>query len=352
MFSQDEEILRKKLGQMIIVGFVGESAPEGVLEDLSTRNLGGIVFDAANGNLKSPAQIQRAIDQIRNGAETPPFIAIDQEGGTVGRLNGSNGFASTPTAHELGTIVGSLDSTRKQASLMASWLRSCGFNVNLAPVSDVDVNPESPIIGNRGRSFSADPARVAAYDQVFVNEFHALNIITALKHFPGHGSAGTDSHLTLPDITHTWSASELTPYRELLKTNSIDMVMVGHLFNASLDSVYPSSLSRATVQGLLRDSLQYNGVTITDDLFGMKAITANFGYWDAAEYAINAGVDILMYAFNVLNNESLCRQLIDTLLSKVKAGLIAETRIDEAYNRILRLKKKYIIKDSQAASKS
>jgi beta-N-acetylhexosaminidase len=227
-----------------------------------------------------------------------------------------------------------------------SGLQSCGFNVNLAPVADVEVNPLSPTIGYRGRSFSADPLTVAAHDQVFVDEFHARNIITTLKHFPGHGSTVADSHLTLPDITNTWTTIELTPYRELLKTNSVDMVMVGHLFNASLDSVYPSSLSRATIQGLLRDSLHYNGVTITDDLFDMKAITANFGSWDAAEYAINAGVDILMYASNVLNNVSLCRQLIDKLESKVKAGLIAESRIDEAYNRILQLKKKYLIRDS------
>jgi beta-N-acetylhexosaminidase len=352
MFSRNNETLRKKLGQMIIVGFAGKSVPDGIMADLSTQNLGGIVLSTKNGNLKSPAQIQRVIVQMQNAAETPPFIAIDQEGGIIGRLNASNGFILTPTAHELGTKIGSLDATRKQASLMASWLQSCGFNVNLAPVADVEVNPLSPTIGYRGRSFSADPLTVAAHDQVFVDEFHARNIITTLKHFPGHGSAVADSHLTLPDITNTWTTIELTPYRELLKTNSVDMVMVGHLFNASLDSVYPSSLSRATIQGLLRDSLHYNGVTITDDLFDMKAITANFGSWDAAEYVINAGVDILMYASNVLNNVSLCHQLIDTLESKVKGGLIAEKRIDEAFNRILQLKKKYFIKDSAVTFKS
>jgi beta-N-acetylhexosaminidase len=178
---------------------------------------------------------------------------------------------------------------------------------------------------------------------VFVEQFQARNIVTTLKHFPGHGSAGTDSHLTLPDITSTWSSNELTPYKELIKTNSVDIVMVGHLFNANIDSVYPSSLSHATIQSLLRDSLHYSGVVITDDLYNMKAITDNFGFWDAAEYSINAGTDILLYVYNIVNNGSLCRQLIDSLESKVRRGVIAEARIDEAYNRILQLKKQYTI---------
>lgn len=341
--ARGDEPLRKKLGQMILVGFVGQTMPDSLLADLSTRNLGGIILSTGNGNLKSPTQIQQLTAQIRDIAQTPPFVAVDQEGGNVARLNASDGFASTYTAYQLGTTFGSVDSTRVQASLMASWVKTCGFNLNFAPVADVDVNPLSPAIGYYGRSFSADPATVAVHDQVFVDAFHAQNIVTTLKHFPGHGSAGTDSHLTLPDITTTWSTAELTPYRELIKTNSIDMVMVGHLFNSTIDSVYPATLSHATVQGLLRDSLHYAGVVITDDLYNMKAITNNFGFWDAAEHSINAGVDILLYVSNTLDSASLCRKLIDTLESKVRRGLIAQARIDEAYSRILQLKNRYTI---------
>ena len=337
------EPLRKKLGQMIMLGFVGQTIPDSLLADLSTRNLGGIILSTGNGNMVSRAQIEQLITNIKNSSQTPPFIAVDQEGGMVARLNASDGFASTYTAFQLGTTFASLDSTRAEASLMASWLKTCGFNLNFAPVADVDVNPVSPAIGYYGRSFSADPMTVAAHDQVFVDEFHNQNIITSLKHFPGHGSASTDSHLTLPDITHTWSSAELTPYRQLMQTNSVDMVMIGHLYNAFLDSVYPASLSHSTVQGLLRDSLHFGGVVITDDLYNMQAITDNFGFWDAAEHSINAGVDILLYVDNTLNGASLCRQLVDTLESKVNRGLIAESRIDEAYSRILQLKNRYTI---------
>ncbi len=331
------------LGQMIVEGFVGQSVPDSVLADLSSRNLGGVILSTGNGNLKSRLQIQQITSQIRNASQTPPFIAVDQEGGFVARLNASDGFASTHTAYDLGTTFASLDSTRAQASLMASWLQTSGFNVNFAPVADVDVNPVSPAIGYYGRSFSADPLVVSAHDKVFIDEFHTRHIVTTLKHFPGHGSAGTDSHLTLPDITNTWSPSELTPYDQLLGTNSVDMVMVGHLFNAGIDSVYPSSLSHATIQGLLRDSLHFSGVAITDDLYNMKAITDNFGFWDAAEHAINAGTDILLYVNNTVNNGSLCRQLVDTLEAKVRRGEIAESRIDEAYGRIMMLKRQYAI---------
>jgi len=341
MPSHAEKSLGRKLGQLIILGFKGQFVPDRILEDLATRNLGGIVLTTANENLGSPAQIQKVLRQIREVSKTPPFLAIDQEGGKVARLNATNGFSSTSSAYHLGTTAGSLDATRAQAGLMASWLQSCGFNMNLAPVADVNVNPLSPTIGLPQRSYSVDPLSVAAHDRAFIEEFHKRKIITVLKHFPGHGSAGTDSHVTLPDITTSWTDTELIPYRELLNGGCVDMVMIGHLYNAALDDTFPSSLSRATIQGLLRDSLGFRGVAITDDLHNMMAITANFGYWDAAEHAINAGVDILLYGSNEADSFPLCSQLINVLESKVRHGIIAESRIDEAYNRIQQLKNRY-----------
>ncbi|HTP79478.1 MAG TPA: glycoside hydrolase family 3 N-terminal domain-containing protein [Bacteroidota bacterium] len=338
-----DDALRRKLGQMIIVGFIGSSITDTLLADLSTRNLGGVIVSYANGNLISPLQIQQFMMQIKNAAETPPFIATDEEGGEVARLNASDGFASTYTAYTLGTTFNSIDSTRKEAALMASWMQYCAMNVNFAPVVDVNVNPSSPAIGYYGRSFSADPMTVAAHAQAFIDQFHAAGLITTLKHFPGHGSATEDSHYNLPDITDTWSSNELIPYRQLLGTNSVDIVMVGHLFNAHIDSVYPASLSYATVQGLLRDSLGFGGVAVTDDLYNMGAITDHYSDWDAAEHAINAGVDILLYVNNTLNNQSLVRQMIDTLESKVEQGRISMARIDEAYNRISNLKNRYSV---------
>jgi beta-N-acetylhexosaminidase len=335
-----DDQLRHKIAQMIIVGFNGTTVPDSLRTDLTGRNLGGVVL--LGRNCVSPAQIQQLNVQIRSLAQTPPFIAVDQEGGTVARLNQSNGFAPTFSAYWSGTVLNSADSTASQAATMAGWLNSSGFSANFAPVLDVNVNPQSPAIGHYGRSFSGNPSTVALHAERYIDQFHARRIITTLKHFPGHGSAGTDSHLELPDITSTWADSELIPYRSLLAVNKVDMVMVGHLYNARIDSIYPSSLSFNTITGLLRESLGYKGVVITDDLFAMRAITDRYGYGEAAVRAINAGVDVLLYVGNMLNGSSLVRQLTDTIEANVRNGIIAESRINESYARIQQLKGRFL----------
>jgi beta-N-acetylhexosaminidase len=228
---------------------------------------------------------------------------------------------------------------------MASWLGAGGFNTNFAPVVDVNVNPASPGIGQNGRSFSRIPLTVTSHASRFVDEFHARNVMTTLKHFPGHGSATSDSHFSLPDITRTWADSELIPYRELLARNSVDIVMTGHLYNAHIDSVYPTSLSYNAVTRLLRDSLHYNGVVITDDLYNMAAITDRYGFGAAARLAVNAGTDVLLYVWNLRNGSSLCKAVIDTIEAQVLGGAISAARIDESYTRIMQLKGRYLSTD-------
>ena len=337
--SQDS--LRLKLGQMIVVGFLGSTVPDSLFVDLSQRNLGGVIVSVANGNLNNPAQIWQLTAALRAASTIPPFIAVDQEGGRVARLGAGNGFAATNSAYTLGTTWASLDSTRSQAALMAGWLVQCGLNLNLAPVIDVNVNPVSPAIGYYGRSFSADPAVVASHAAVFIDAFRQRGLMTATKHFPGHGSASTDSHFTLPDITNSWSNAELDPYRALIASGRLDVVMVGHLFNAQIDSGYPTSLSALTVEGLLRGSLGYNGVVITDAM-GMGAL-ADFDFYERAERAINAGADILLYTSSIRNNGSLVRQLVDSLVAGVASGRIAGAQIDKSYRRVMDLKNRTII---------
>jgi beta-N-acetylhexosaminidase len=328
---------------MIVVGFIGQTVTDTLYADLFLRNLGGVILSGANGNLNSPSQIQTLTAQIRTAAQTAPFIATDQEGGKVARLNASNGFANTLSAYTLGTTYHSIDSTRKQSALMADWLRSCGINVDFAPVVDVNVNPSSPAIGALGRSFSASPAAVSAHAKAFADELHAKGIMATTKHFPGHGSAASDSHNGFTDITTTWLSSELIPYQQLFAGNSVDLVMIGHLFNAKIDSVYPASLSHAAIRGLLRDTLGYNGVVITDAM-GMGAITKYYGVWDAAERSINAGTDILLYTSSIdSTGASFVRKLIDTLEARVQRGRIAQSRIDEAYDHVMQLKSRYLI---------
>lgn len=334
IFSQS---LKEKIGQMVWVGFSGTKLNDTIKVDLAKRNIGGVILFA--NNISNPTQIKLLNDTIKLFAKTPPFIAVDQEGGKVARLNSSNGFSNTYTAYQLGTIFNSEDSTRKTARTMANWLKQTGFNVNLAPVADVNVNPNSPAIGKLERSFSSIPINVFYHVNWFVDEFNKMNIITCLKHFPGHGSALQDSHLGFTDITNTWTENELLPYQYLINSNYNNLVMIGHLYNSKLDQVYPASLSKKVTTDLLRTSLGFNGVTITDGM-SMQAITANYTFDQSIELAVNAGNDILLFTGTLRLGTSLASQIIDIIESKVIQGKISPNRIEESYQRIKSLKMK------------
>jgi len=222
---------------------------------------------------------------------------------------------------------------------MAQWLYDSGINTNLAPVVDVNVNPSSPAIGYYGRSFSANALKVFSHADWFISEFENYNIISTLKHFPGHGSAEQDSHLGFTDITTTWADSELVPYRQLISAGYSDMIMVGHLFNAHLDSIHPASLSRNVITGLLRDSLGFQGVVISDAMF-MRAITDNYSFEEAIVLAINAGTDLLLYTNNEYNGSSLVAEVTHIIRENIGEGVILQNQIEESYQRIIALKTK------------
>ncbi len=332
------QTLRQKIGQMIWTSFTGTRLHDTIKVDLQQRNLGGVILFAAN--ISNPTQVKLLNDTIKMFAAVPPFIAVDQEGGKVARLNKSNGFDTSYTAYTLGVIFNKEDSTRRLAGTMAGWLKQSGFNVDLAPVVDVNVYPQSPAIGKLERSFSRRPDTVFLHAKWFINEFNKKNIVTCLKHYPGHGSALQDSHLGFTDITNTWADSELIPYQLLFANGFSDMVMSGHLYNAHLDSVYPASLSSNVTSNLLRTQLGFTGVTVTDAM-SMSAITQNYSFEDAVEFAVNAGNDILLYTSVLRNGTSLTKQVIDIIEQKIQQGKIPLSRIDESYNRIIQMKTKY-----------
>jgi beta-N-acetylhexosaminidase len=344
IYSQSSD-LRKKIGQMIMVGYSGKFLPKILKDDLQIRNLGGVVFFAAN--IVSPARLKSLTDSLKLLSNITPFIAIDQEGGKVARLSSSNGYEATYSAYKLGTIINNEDTTRWEAGKMAGWLRDGGINVNLAPVVDVNVNPLSPAIGFYERSFSRNPEDVFKHANWFISEFHSKNIITTLKHFPGHGSAMQDSHLGFTDISNTWADSELVPYQRLIGQDYRDFVMSGHLYNNKLDSVFPASLSKNIITDLLRNRLAYKGLIITDELF-MQAITQNYTFEQSVEYAVNAGNDVLLFSTNIRNDNPLVEEVINIIEGKINEGKIPITRIEEAYNRIIELKQRYSLISSIA----
>jgi beta-N-acetylhexosaminidase len=332
------------IGQMILAGFRGFSVNKDstIVHDIRDRHLGGVVlFDydmfwgEGRRNIRSAAQVRQLISDLQANADIPLFVAVDQEGGKVQRLKKQYGFPETPSAATL--CAKGEAAVREAGETVGRTLSSVGFNLDFAPVADVNVDPDSPAIGRLGRSFSSDPEEVARCASAFMDGLHEAGVLSCPKHFPGHGSAGTDSHKGLTDVTATWSDAELIPYRELIAGGGTDMIMTAHIFNARLDSRYPATLSSKVITGLLRDRLAYDGVIVTDDM-DMGAVADQFGRREAVRRAIEAGADILLFGNNLSFDVHIVGKVHAIIRSLVEDGTIPEARIRASFERIMRLK--------------
>lgn len=343
-----DETLEKKIGQMLLIGFRGMEIDENnpIYEDLRQGRVGGVVlydYDVVKGaydrNIESPEQVKalnQSISQLYKYADAPPFISVDQEGGRICRLKEKYGFPKTYSQQYLGELNNS-DSTRANARVIASTLNDNYFNLNFAPVVDLNVNPDCPAIGKLERSFSSDPDVVFAHSSIVIEEHNDFSIATALKHFPGHGSSKADSHEGFTDVTDTWSEAELEPYSRLIDAGKVKMVMTAHIFNANLDANYPATLSKNIITGILREQMGYDGVIVTDDM-NMGAIAENYGLETAIELSIVAGADILLFANNLTYDPDIAVKARDIILNLISEGKISKDRIDESYDRIMKLK--------------
>jgi beta-N-acetylhexosaminidase len=267
----------------------------------------------------------------------PLLIAADNEGGQVQRLHPRLGYTAAPSHAELGS-QDDLTLTELESRRIARTLKEAGINWNLAPVVDVALNPENAVIVQRGRSFSALPERVTAHARAFVLGHRAENVLTSLKHYPGHGSSRDDSHLGFVDVTETAQLdAELAPYRQLIVEGLADSVMTAHVFNSRLDSKYPSTLSAATI-GKLRGELGYDGVVVSDDLH-MGAIVQHYGIEEAALMALQAGVDVLLLSNNGAKYDPEVADRVHAAILKALAdGRLDPGLVEASYNRVQKLK--------------
>ena len=289
--------LEPDLGQLLLVGFHGTELDAPVDRLLCEVRVGGVVLFARN--IVDAAQLRRLTRAMRERAAACTgrrlLVAVDAEGGRVMRLAPGAGWAATLSAQELGD-ANDFTLTELEARRIGRRLREAGIDWNLAPVVDVGYNPANPVIVGTARAFSANPWLVAQHARAFVRGMHAEGVLTALKHFPGHGSSYADSHEGFVDVTDTASAEvELAPYRMLIAEGLADAVMTAHVWNRRLDPERPATLSRATVAGLLRGVLGFDGPVVSDDL-RMAAIEQRYGLGAAAALALDAGVDLLLIA--------------------------------------------------------
>lgn len=341
--------LRKKIAQMLIFGFPdAHMHPQAMINQwLNTAELGGVILFDENlpkrqfgKNLYDIAQIQQLTSELqqRNASNLRLLIALDYEGGHVDRLKRIEGCPATLTPKAQAAL--SEEEFIREIDTMALTLKSLGFNLNFAPVVDLALNDQAGIIGRLGRSFSSNPERVADLAKQFIQRFTAQNIVCCYKHFPGHGSAIGDTHEGFVDVSATYSPQEIVPYQSLIADDDSVMVMTAHVINRQLDPTgLPATLSYPILTGLLRKEFGFNGVIISDDL-QMQAISDHFSLEEALKLTLNAGADMVIFGNQLGEHEP--GQVIDCIEALVTKGAIPESRIDEAFSRIVTLKQKMI----------
>ena len=333
------EELSAMIGQMIMVG-IKDTSPEGlslVKKQIEQGKIGGVIL--YKYNIESPEQVKKFNKELKiaAGKKRPVlFTAVDQEGGKVQRLVAEKGFRSYPSQKETAAKL-SPEKAYRQYLNMANDIAEAGFNVNFAPSADLDVNPDSPVIGKLGRSFSGKVDQVVLYAEEFVKAHNRAGVITSIKHFPGHGSALADSHLGFTDVTNTWSRKELEPFRILINKGLAPSIMTAHVFNSTVDSAYPATLSKKHID-ILRKELEYGGVVFTDDL-QMGAVRDNYPLEEAVVNAVNAGADVLVYSNFFFNDPEFPEKAADIIKKAGADGRISLPSIEHSYERIITLKR-------------
>ena len=338
--AQNRDMLDIRIGQMLMIGLPKTEVDPLVLEEIKAGKVGAIILFEKNipKGTSSFTPLKKVIWTYQKAASIPLIVAIDQEGGKVNRLKDKYGFTKSITAQEMGKGK-TLDSVQFYAEATAATLAGLGINVNFAPVVDVAVNPNNPVIVKNGRSFSSNPDSVAMFAAEFIKPHRKFGVITVLKHFPGHGSSLEDTHLGMADVTKTWTPAELIPYQRLLASGNVDAIMSAHIVNKQLDPKgYPGTLSRRMIDSLLRKEYHFDGVVFSDDM-QMQAITKEYGLEEAIKLAINAGVDIFCFSNNIQGSEERTITKVHAIIrSLVMSGQVSQDRIGESFDRIMKLK--------------
>lgn len=328
----------EKIGQLIIAGFDGITVNDELQSLILEKYIGGVILFSKNVESASQVvELNNEIKEINKVNKSPIFISVDEEGGLVSRMPSE--FKDIPTNSDIAKYDDE-DLSYNIGKVIGEEISSLGFNMDFAPVLDINSNPDNPVIGNR--SFGDNEAIVSKLGIATMKGLKDSNIIATVKHFPGHGDTSVDSHVGLPVVENDLErlkSFELVPFQKAID-EGVDMVMVSHIMLPKIDENDPATLSKTIVTDILRKDMNYNGVVVTDDMT-MGAIINNYDIGEAAVKSINAGVDIVMVCHQYEN----VTKVIDAIKEAVNNGSITEERIDKSVERILKLKDKYNIED-------
>lgn len=334
----DVMTLEEKIGQLLIVGFEGTEINTFTRIMIEEYKIGGFIIFSRN--IVDENQLLYLINDLKTlnkENSAPLFISIDEEGGLVSRL--PTAYKKLPSSEVLGDINNS-DISYKFGKILGKRLNLLGINLNFAPVIDIDSNPKNPIIGKR--SFG-DSAEVVINNGINVLKgIEAERVISAVKHFPGHGDTSVDSHVNLPIVNKSLKElqeMELLPFKKAIE-QKVDMIMVAHILFPELDVIYPSTMSSTILGGLLRKELGFNGVIISDDMT-MGAIIENYTLKIAVLEFLRAGGDIALICHGQENPKIVIDFIKESIINKD----INIEDINEKVYRILNLKNKYNLHD-------
>jgi beta-N-acetylhexosaminidase len=342
--NKEDIKLKKMIGRMLIVGFEDEKIDKKskIIKQINEYELGGVIlFDrfysdkTKTKNISSPKQLQELTQKLKSLSAKSLLISVDQEGGRVARLKPAYGFDETPSA--LKVSKEGTQHAKQTYAKMAKMLKTNGINCNFAPIVDLALNPENSVIVGLERSYGNSAEQVSSYAKVLIDAQKKEDVLSVLKHFPGHGSSLGDSHQGYVDISESWSKKELEPYQTLIDSKDVDMIMTAHVFNSHLDKKYPATLSYKINTKLLREQMNYRGVIVSDDM-QMKAISQNYSVKESVALAINSGVDMLLFGNQLATQD--VDELVNVILTQVKSGEIPQARIKESNKRIEQLLKK------------
>jgi beta-N-acetylhexosaminidase len=323
--------LRQTCGQLLVGGFAGDTLPASFAAALrSGLRAGAILF---RRNVPELGQTAALCEAIRDAAgDVPPFVAVDQEGGRVTRLPAP--FLTLPPARKL-AATGDEDLVRRAGAAVGEELAALGFNLDFAPVLDVDSNPANPIIGDR--AYGSDPGTAARFGLAFAAGLASAGVLGCGKHFPGHGDTSVDSHLALPVVDHgraRLDAVELAPFRAAARAG-LPTLMTAHVVLPALDAGVPATLSKRVCTDLLRAELGFGGLLFSDDL-EMKAVADRYSVEESAVGAVRAGCDALL----VCSREDWQERALDALVREAERDPAFALRCRESASRSLVLRRR------------
>lgn len=330
----DSMSLDEKIGQLVIVGMDGYTINNNITNLIKQHKVSGVIL--FRKNVENSNQLLSLINSIKTNNslnKDPLFVSVDEEGGRVSRMPYE--IKKLPSNQIIGN-KNNPDLSYNIGKIIGKELKTYGFNMDFAPVLDINSNPNNPIIGDR--SFGNNTKIVSKLGIKTMKGMTYNNVIPVVKHFPGHGDTSVDSHVGLPVVSKnlkSLNSFELLPFKEAIQ-NNVDAIMVAHILLNKIDPTYPASMSKFVITDILRKKLKFNGVVITDDMT-MAAIIKYNDIGAAAIRSFNAGSDIILVCHEY-NNEL---KVINSLKTAVQTKKISEKKLNESVYRILKLKEKY-----------